>query len=298
MLLKDFIADGTARLRASYPEEEAHRIVLMLCSSVLGVQRYTHLIEPQTPVPAAKEPVLQEAMERLCAGEPVQYVTGWERFCERDFRVTPDVLIPRPETECLVREALEAARALQRLRIPYGHSDEPLRILDLCTGSGCIAWTMALSLPGALVTGVDVSEPALSVAREQDFSKEMRKTGARAPKFLPLDVLDPSASLPDPPYDLILSNPPYIPLAQKSRMRPNVTEHEPSLALFVPDADPLLFYRAIAGLSRRFLAPWGRGFAEIHEDLGPETCSLFCKSGFEKACLIKDFYGKNRFVAY
>ena len=298
MLLKEFIADGTAALQALYPAEEARSIMLLLCESVLGVQRYTYIIEPQTQVPAAKEPILAAVMKRLCAAEPVQYVTGKALFCGYEFHVTPDVLIPRPETECLVREARTASVSLQRMLIPAGRAGEALRILDLCTGSGCVAWTMALSVPGAHVTGVDISEGALAVACGQDFSRELRKTGARAPEFVRLDILDPEASLPDGQFDLILANPPYIPVSEKVRMRPNVTEYEPSLALFVPDEDPLLFYRAVAEWARRYLAPWGRGFVEIHEELGPETCSLFRGKGFEKAILIRDFYGKNRIVAF
>ena len=113
MLLKEFIAEAVASLRDLYPEEEARNIVLMLCQAVLGVQRYTHLIEPQTVVPAAKEQVLSQAMERLKAAEPVQYVTGVASFCGHDFHVTKDVLIPRPETECLVQEACAAVEALE-----------------------------------------------------------------------------------------------------------------------------------------------------------------------------------------
>ena len=298
MLLKDFINDSASALQALYPAEEARRIVLMLCEAVLGVQSYTHIIEPQTTVPSGKEKALEEALARLLAAEPVQYVTGTASFCGYDFHVTPDVLIPRPETECLVREALSAVEALQRMRIPAGKSGESLKVLDLCTGSGCIAWVMALSLPGARVTGVDLSEEALAVARKQDFSRALRKTGARAPEFVRLDVLDPDAVFEDASFDLILSNPPYIPEALKARMRPNVLDYEPALALFVPDDDPLVFYRAVAVWAKRCLAPWGRGFVEIHEDLGPQTRDVFLQNGFERASLVKDYYGKNRIVAF
>ena len=176
MLLKDFIAEGVASLRDLYPEEEARSLVLMLCAAKLGVQRYTHLIEPQTEIPPGREEELSEAMERLRDAEPVQYVTGVASFCGHDFRVTRDVLIPRPETECLVREACEAAEALARMKTAAGRAGEPLRILDLCTGSGCIAWSLSLALPGARVTGVDVSEAALEVARGQAFGRELRRT--------------------------------------------------------------------------------------------------------------------------
>ena len=190
MLLKDFIAEGVASLRDLYPEEEARSLVLMLCAAKLGVQRYTHLIEPQTEIPPGREEELSDAMERLRDAEPVQYVTGVASFCGHDFRVTRDVLIPRPETECLVREACEAAEALARMKTAAGRAGEPLRILDLCTGSGCIAWSLSLALPGARVTGVDVSEAALEVARGQAFGRELRRLGARAPEFIRQDILE------------------------------------------------------------------------------------------------------------
>lgn len=295
MLLKEFIAEGVASLRDLYPEEEARSVVLLLCEAELGVQRYTHIIEPQTEIPPAKEAVLSKAMERLRAAEPVQYVTGVASFCGHDFRVTGDVLIPRPETECLVREACAAAEALERTRIGSG---EPLRILDLCTGSGCIAWSLSLALPGARVTGVDISEAALEVARGQAFGRELRRLGARAPEFIRQDILQPDIPLPEHSFDLVVSNPPYILESQKAAMRRNVLDYEPSLALFVPDADPLLFYRAVARWSRHCLSPRGRGFAEINEDLGPQTRDLFAAEGFERAVVRKDFFGKNRLISY
>ena len=294
MLLKDFIARSVASLRDLYPGEEARGIVARLCEEVLGVKSYTHLIEPQTQIPPDKESVLEAALMRLLTHEPLQYVTGVAPFCGRAFRVTPDVLIPRPETECLVREAVSMASEL--LLLPE-RGNAPLRILDLCTGSGCIAWSLALSVPGSVVTGVDVSEAALAVARGQDFSAELRSSGARAPEFICLDILDPSALLPGP-FDLILSNPPYVLESQKSQMRRNVLDHEPPLALFVPDDDALLFYHAVARWSRCCLAPWGRGIVEINEDLGPQTQALFRDAGFAQAAVLPDFFGKNRLVSY
>ena len=290
MLLSDFIRDGAARLENLYPSPEARGLVLMLCRELLGVTNYTHIVEPQTAVPAEREAELCDALARLCAGEPIQYVLGFTEFCDRRFAVGPGVLIPRPETEQLVAEAVRTLREMDL--------EHPPRVLDLCTGSGCIAWSMALALPGARVTGVDVSEEALAVARGQKFSQALRRSGARAPEFIRMDILDPAVSLPEGAFDLVLSNPPYILESQKAGMRRNVLDFEPHLALFVPDEDPLLFYRAIARISRRCLAPWGRGFAEINEDLGPQTCALFVAEGFGRAAVRKDFYGKNRLISY
>ena len=298
MLLKDFIADAVAALRALYPEQEARSVVRSLCEDLLGVKSYTHILEPGTEIPSSRETALAAALERLKAAEPLQYVTGHASFCGFDFHVTPDVLIPRPETECLVREACAATVALERVRIPNGKGDQPLQVLDLCTGSGCVAWSVALMLPGARVTGVDISEAALAVAGGQRLSGPLRKSGGRAPNFIRCDILGDEIPFPAASFDLILANPPYILESQKAAMRRNVLDYEPSLALFVPDADPLLFYRAIARWARHCLAPWGRGFVEINEDLGPETRSLFLQNGFERSAIHNDYLGKNRIVAF
>lgn len=288
MLLKDFIADAVAALRALYPEEEARSVVRSLCEELLGVKSYTHILEPGTEIPPAREAALAAAMERLKAAEPLQYVTGHASFCGFDFKVTPDVLIPRPETECLVREACAAAATMKH----------PIRVLDLCTGSGCVAWSVALLLPDARVTGVDISEAALAVAAGQDLSGQVRQAGGQAPSFVRCDILRDDIPFSAASFDLILANPPYVMESQKAAMRRNVLDYEPSLALFVPDADPLVFYRAVARWARHCLAPEGRGFVEINEDLGPDTRSLFLQNDFDKSVILDDYLGKNRIVAF
>lgn len=299
MLLTEFIKEGIAALEPLYPTAEARNIVLMLCEEVIGTKNYTHIVEPQFKIPAKGLEPLRTAMERLKVGEPIQYVTGKVEFCGRIFRLTPDVLIPRPETELLAREAVKIASRIQRMRLPFGKKASPVRVLDLCTGSGNIAWTVALSVPGAEVVGVDNSDGALSVARSQDFAAEMKTTGAIAPAFMKADVLDLSAiSGFDRGFDLILSNPPYIMVKEKPLLRKNVLDYEPSEALFVPDDDPLLFYRAVAEWSGKLLTADGKGLTEINEVLGKETLAIFSKEPFQKAELVKDFYDKNRFVFY
>lgn len=298
MLLTDFIREGTLSLEALYPPREAHSIVLMLCEAMLGTRSYTHIVEPETVVDPAREAGLAAALQRLQAGEPVQYVTGYTEFCGYRFHVTPDVLIPRQETEQLVREAAGEAARLQRMRSPYGRHAAPVRVLDLCTGSGCIAWAVALSVPGTEVVGVDISEGALSVAGSQDFSRELKESKASAPLFVRADVLDTAQAFDHGMFDLVLSNPPYILETEKGRMHRNVLEYEPSSALFVPDDDPLVFYRAIAAWSQRFLSDEGKGMAEINETLGPETEAVFREAGFRHTACIKDIFDRNRFVLY
>ena len=217
-------------------------------------------------------------MSRLSAGEPVQYILGKASFCGREFRVGPGVLIPRPETEWLCSEALSFLAGMSSPRI-----------LDLCTGSGNIAWTLALSLSGAHVFAIDKSSVALDVARSQPFSP------ACTPEFMEADIL-----LPPPvewePFDLVVSNPPYILESEKAAMRPNVLAYEPASALFVPDADPLVFYRAVARWALRLLRPSGALMVEINESLGLSVKALFEAFGFRDVLTVRDFFGKDRFV--
>ena len=298
MLLVDFLKEGTQALESLYPAAEARNLVLMLCEELIGTQSYTHIVEPQYEVDKKGEAALEAGLERLKKGEPVQYVTGVCEFCGRKFHVTPDVLIPRPETELLVREAVKRADRIRRMRSPYGKSAEPVRVLDLCTGSGCIAWSVALEVPGVQVVGVDISEGALNVAQGQDFTAELKNTGALPPVFVKADVLDTAQEFSYGPFDLILSNPPYIMEKEKALMRSNVLDYEPEQALFVPDENPLLFYRAIAAWSQRFFSAEGTGISEINEELGADTQAVFTSAGFQDVEQVKDFFDKTRFIFY
>ena len=298
MRLTEFITRGTAALESLYPTKEARSLVLMLCEHLIGTKSYTHIVEPAYEIPKGKTETLEAGLARLVKGEPIQYVTGECEFCGMTFKVSPDVLIPRPETELLVREAIKIGSRIYRMRIPYGKTADPVRILDLCTGSGCIAWKVALSVPTARVVSADISDAALKVARSQDFAAQFREAGAVPPQFVHMDVLDLDQAFDYGPFDLILSNPPYIMESEKSLLRPNVLEYEPASALFVPDEDPLVFYRAIAQWSKRLLAPDGKCLTEINEVLGAETELLFRKAGFSSTDVIKDFYDKNRFIFY
>lgn len=280
MLLGAFIREGVASLEALYPPEEARSLVLLLCRERLGTESYIHIIEPDREIPAGDLPFLADAIARLSRGEPIQYILGFAEFCGRRFNVTPSVLIPRPETEILVEEALKYCR-------PGTH------VMDLCTGSGCIAWSIVLSAPGVSVIGADISPDALEVARTQPFETSVK------PVFLRADILSPPPEdFPIGQFDLILCNPPYVRESEKAFMRPNVLDYEPGLALFVPDERPLLFYEALATWAERFLAPGGKGIAEVNEALGEETGALFRSRGFSKTSLLKDFFGKNRFLLF
>ena len=282
MLLRDFISGARLALTSAeamspgYSAEESKALVARLCKEVLGVESYTHIIEPSLEIPPVKEPVLREALTRLLEGEPLQYILGYEYFMDRRFNVSPAVLIPRPETEILCREALALSR-------------EGDRALDLCTGSGCIAWT--LSLAGLETVGVDISPEALAIASSQPFD-------GPSPKFLLKDVLEGPSGFEEGIFDLIVSNPPYVRESEKALMRTNVLDYEPSLALFVKDADPLVFYNAVASFAKLLLKPGGHGFVEINEALGEETAAVFSAAGFSEVRILRDFDMKMRVVTF
>jgi release factor glutamine methyltransferase len=298
MLLTEFLKNGIAALESLYPTAEARTIVLMLCEAKIGTKNYTHIVEPNFEINSDQIPKLQSDMERLVKGEPIQYVVGKTEFCGLTFNVNRSVLIPRPETELLCREAIKIGSRIQRMRVAYGKAAVPVRILDLCTGSGNIAWTLALSVPGAKVVAADVSDEALQVASTQPFTDLLEEKGAIAPEFVKADILDTDQEFDHGQFDLILSNPPYIMNSEKSMLRQNVLDYEPELALFVSDSDPLKFYKAIAKWSDKFLAEEGKGLTEINEVLGQATLELFKTSGYGSSEIIKDFYDKNRFILF
>lgn len=293
MRLKELIVKGTETLSGVYAEREAREIMLRCAEDLAGIRRGRHIIEASYEVPADAGVSIEKALARLCAGEPLQYVTGKADFYGRAFGVTPAVLIPRQETELLCRTVLD--------RLGSGRRRSP-KILDLCTGSGCIAWTLALECPGAEVVGVDISAEALEVAAAQDFSEEMFRTGAAAPEFVRADVLDPSSGIPGFPesgkWDVVVSNPPYVMDSEKALMHANVLDHEPHLALFVPDDDPLKFYVAVSAWASELLSEDGFGVVEINEALGRETADVFLQAGFSKVGIIRDLNDKERFVLF
>lgn len=276
MLLAGFIDSGTALLQSLYPVEEARNIMLLLCCGRLGTQRYTHIVEPSFELPLSFADILKSDMERLVGGEPVQYVLGKTCFRGRDFKVDRRVLIPRPETEELVELVLGKIRPGNR-------------VLDLCTGSGCIAWSLAFESEASEIVGIDISRDALDVAENQYSDSRVH--------FVEGDILGPSDERMGK-FDVIVSNPPYILNGEKLDMRNNVLDYEPGLALFVPDEDPLRFYYAVAAWATELLNDGGFGAVEINERFGKETIELFRTAGFIDVQAVVDIFGKNRFVTF
>ena len=296
MLLKDFIRESVISLKPLYSEGESLRLVQMLCEGILGVRGYTHVIEPDYRIDATRLSALRAAMTRLAAGEPVQYVLGYAWFGDYRFNVSPAVLVPRPETELLVREAVRIALPLQKMRSAQGAPS--VRILDLCTGSGCIAWSLALEVPGAEVVALDISGEALEVAENQPMEVLLREKKAIPPQFVRADVLDTANSTSFGTFDILVSNPPYVMESEKFAMHRNVLDYEPALALFVPDDDPLIFYRAIASWAVDSLAEQGCGFVEINEGKGKQTANAFSIAGLRECRILQDFHDKDRIVSF
>lgn len=433
MLLSEFIASALAGLESLYPRAEARSMVSILVCERLGVQSWTHIANPSFEVPEQSLAQLEADLQKLLASEPLQYVLGYAEFYGRRFRVTKDVLIPRPETELLVDTVLQklksasrgcdgdcggascggdrdgacggdcggasrtcervSDRASSRACERVGDCGGALKILDLCTGSGCIAWTLALEYPqstchacsrepvaacepvgtsmpgrasepvsasvsgrasgpvGVQLTAIDISPSALAIARSQ-FSGELSRgasgssqgdfgvsqgagavsqgvargasgssenafavargasgnsmVSGREVTFIEADVLDLSeeglsgthSKLPLGQFDVIVSNPPYVMEQEKALMRPNVLDHEPALALFVPDDDPLIFYRAIAHHASRLLSAHGWGIVEINSLLAEPTAECFRQAGLQDVTILPDLSGKPRFVSF
>lgn len=297
--LKDLFAEGRELAGREYPDaRERDSLLNTLLEDVLHLPRYASLTDPFREVDSRDCGLFLDCARRLAAGEPLQYIVGWTEFCGRRFTVTPAVLIPRPETEQLCMEAVAGIRGTFHPDAGTGCAGgRPLRILDLCTGSGCIAWTLALELPGAEAVGVDISAAALEVAESQNLLPDRNPaTGSapKAPEFILYDILRGPDGFGGIGFDVIISNPPYVRECERPLMRRNVLEHEPSIALFVPDGDPLKFYRAIRDWAERLLVPGGLLFVEQNECLPDSTAELF--SGFSEHGTFSDFLGKPRFT--
>ena len=416
MQLQGFIDWAVCSLRDLYPEHEARNMVDILLEERTGRKGWFAVAHPDFELCAAELAGLKDDVARLCTGEPLQYVLGFAWFYSRRFRVSPAVLIPRPETEILVDTVLsrlsDFAHSAASSQGVNGSSGQGLgnvrvcgdnvmpgcspKILDLCTGSGCIAWTLALECPNASVTALDISRDALALARTQfppapaatvaspaaaplatsadavPHSSFAGCVSGASPTAAPLatsagastafpavasgtspaaspvasPASSPAASPASSPasspaaflvaspsgavsegdrvvfveadvldlsekgisgdcsemglgkFDVIVSNPPYVMDKEKSQMRTNVLDYEPSIALFVPDDDPLIFYRAIAHHASRLLTDRGWGIVEINSLLADQTADCFRTAGFPTVSVLSDLSGRPRFVHF
>ena len=279
MTLQGYIDLCQRRLGPLYPAQEVKAIAFRLLEHYTDIPSYKYVAEPDLPLSDARqEASLLAALDDLATGRPLQYVLGFTEFSGHRFKVGDGCLIPRPETEELVSRIIDDLSGTEI-------SDEPFNILDICTGSGCIAWSLAAAFPEAMVYGCDLSDAALRYACRQ----RVKVHGAK-PIFFSADVLAaPPAGLPK--FDVIVSNPPYICESERAAMRSNVLDFEPAEALFVPDEDPLRFYRAVARWADALLRPDGHLYLEINERFGPAVAALFPNSR-----VLQDLSGRDRFV--
>lgn len=285
--------DILKRLAHEYDSGEAKAVLRLLLEEHFSLSWTDVVCGELDSLPSEKQQELEEMICRLESGEPVQYILGTADFCGRQFRVTPSVLIPRPETECLVNEASNSLSTLRHLLPIEGELPVGLRgsfsLLDIGTGSGIIATTLALEHPDCQVEAWDISSDALDVARHN-----ADLLGAKNIDFRQVDVL--KASIAAESYSVIVSNPPYICDKERAEMDRRVLDHEPSLALFVPDEDPLRFYRRITHLAAEGLESGGHLLFEINREYGKEVADLLKNNGFIDISVIKDQYDNDRIV--
>ncbi len=274
--MKQLLKKINDAIGALYTQSEVSALSRIIATELLNISQTNYLLkEPVTLTPEEEEKVT-DALERLKQKEPIQYILGYSDFCGLRFAVTPAVLIPRPETSELIEWITEESHTAKS-------------ILDIGTGSGCIAVSLATMMPQARITAWDISTQALAVAQ-----KNSTANGSNV-LFEERDILTYEPT--DESYDIIVSNPPYIKEVEKKEMEDNVLLWEPHLALFVPDNDPLLFYRTIAEKAQKMLTPGGKLFFEINRAHGTETVEMLSRLGYHNITLRKDLAGNDRMVS-
>ena len=258
-----------------YTAGEVSALTRIVVMELLGVSQMTYFLKDDISLTAEQQALLDNAIERLKKQEPIQYILGYSDFCGLRFKVTPATLIPRPETSELVGWVASEATGNES-------------ILDIGTGSGCIAVSLAHKLSQSKVTAWDISNDALAIATENS------KANGQDATFEQVDILayQPTGEQ----FDIIVSNPPYIKENEKEAMHANVLDWEPHTALFVPDSDPLLFYRTIAEKGRSILKPGGRLYFEINRAHGKETMDMLAALGYANIELRKDFAENDRMI--
>ena len=276
MKLKEAIEQLRSGLAGVAEPQEVQAMIRIICEDIFNYDQVDVALRQESELPDFAQERVTEIIARLRRHEPLQYIVGSARFHGHRFKVTPAVLIPRPETEQLIDMIIDE------------NSASDLRVLDMGTGSGCIAISLARALKFAQVDALDVSSDALAVARENAALLKVKV------RFFESDMLSPQ---PPARYDIIVSNPPYVCWSERESMERNVLDYEPGQALFVPDNDPLLFYKAIAAYAAQSLERGGRLYLEINQRFGNEVKRLLEGNGFDEVRIIEDSYGKTRFAA-
>jgi len=285
VLLKEIKNIFHSELDMLYGKEEVASFFYLLIEHFFGLERFILAIQPDVVIDKEQETLIFHALSELKVEKPIQHILGVAHFMDLDFKVNEHVLIPRPETEELVRWILEDAKVV----------NNTLTILDMGTGSGCIPISLNANLPNAKVYGLDISQEAIKVAYENN------KTHGTNVEFLCADILhlehnDIQDEVLKQGFDVMVSNPPYVRELEKSDMRKNVLKHEPNLALFVSDKNPLQFYKSIVAYASMHLNEKGRLYLEINQYLGREMIELLKKYDFQTIELRQDLFGNDRML--
>jgi len=280
MLLKTYKSTFLQELSPLYDEKEIESFFYIVLESFHNKKRIDLALNPEMEMDAVQLLRWESVLSDLKKEKPIQYILGETEFYGLPFLVNENTLIPRPETEELVEWILESTK--------YEEQSTKLNVLDIGTGSGCIAISLAKNLPSAQVAAIDVSEKALATAHK---NAEINKVEVN---FILKNILE--TKVLDEKYEIIVSNPPYVRNLEKEEIKPNVLEYEPHLALFVEDNDALLFYRKIAALAKKNLSENGKLYFEINQYLGKETVGLLEGMGFKNIVLKKDIYGNDRMI--
>ena len=281
-------------LQEIYEEQEAAAIAALAIEHITGFSKTERLSKKEESLFSSQLDQLHHDLNRLKNHEPIQYIMNKTWFYGMELYVDKNVLIPRPETEELVKWIIDnvkqSGRDVFTRKAMKADQTTQLKILDVGTGSGCIGLALKKEMPRAEVWGCDVSEEALNVARRNGSALDIRVD------FQGLNFLDEGQQKLLPTVDIIVSNPPYVPLKDKEQIHSNVVDHEPHTALFVPDNDALIFYRSLARFGKKRLYENGSIYMETHEDLGKAVVQLFKENGYSNADLRKDMQGKDRMV--
>ncbi|WP_299103163.1 peptide chain release factor N(5)-glutamine methyltransferase [uncultured Winogradskyella sp.] len=285
MVLKELQSIFHIELDAIYGQHEVNSFFYLCTEHYLNTARIQLTLEPELAITKPATETFFKALEHLKQQKPIQYLLGETEFFGLPFKVNENVLIPRPETEELVDLIIRS--------VASSSVDKSLRILDIGTGSGCIAISLAKNLPNAEVYALDVSPEALKIAKQ---NSELNKVDVH---FIEASILNEtchSALDAASKFDIIVSNPPYVRNLEKQEIKPNVLNNEPHLALFVEDDNPLLFYKAITAFAEKILKSKGQLYFEINQYLGEETKALLTNTNFEAVKLLKDLNGNNRML--
>jgi release factor glutamine methyltransferase len=280
MTVKEVYRSFLLEVQAIYPLSEATTITDWVFESIMNIKKADLIKNPQQLISRSSHIKIDDCLQQLLQHKPVQYILGETWFYNLKLKVNEHVLIPRPETEELVEWVLTT----DDRRLTTG------TVLDIGTGSGCISIALKKHLHAAVIIAIDISSDALTVAKENAANQNMHI------QFLRFDFLNELKWKELPMFDAIVSNPPYIPTNEKEKLGKNVTEYEPGAALFVPDDDPLLFYKKIAAFGKEHLNYDGKIFVEVHEDFAEKTVAVFKALKYTYVDLKKDMYGKDRMI--